>query len=101
MVWVGIYSFLPLLLLLATVAVIVAAVVASRRRHELEEGLPGQQREALVRRLYFYSAAFASLAVAAVGLSLVIAYVLDTVFEPPLAGARRGALALGVVLALV
>ncbi|GBD13685.1 hypothetical protein HRbin24_01721 [bacterium HR24] len=101
MVWAGIYSLLPLLLLLATVAIIVAAVVASRRRHELEEGLPGQQREALVRRLYFYSAAFASLAVAAVGLSLVIAYVLDTVFEPPLAGARRGTLALGLVLALV
>jgi hypothetical protein len=100
-VWAILYSLIPLGLLAALVAAVVLAVTAWRRRPELDEGIVGQQREALAKRLYFYAAAFASLTAAAVGLSLVLAYVLDTLFGPVLVGDRRGTLALGLVLLLV
>ena len=99
--WFIVYQLVPLAFLALLAGGIWAAVVAWRRRQDLDEEVATQQREALAKRLYLYLASFASLAVATVGLALVIAYVLDTVFEPPLAGQRSGTLALGLVLALV
>lgn len=100
MIWSSAF-LIPLALILAIVVGSVAAVAAWQRRHVLEEGPPGQQREALAKRLYLYVASFASLAAAATGLALVITYALDTAFGPPVLDGRQGRLALGLVLFLV
>ena len=90
-----------LLVPIVIIAGIVAAVVAWRRREGLEGETEADRGIGTVKRLYFYVATFVYMMVAAVGVVLVLDYILDGAFGPAFVSRDTGQIALGVVLALI
>lgn len=95
------YGLLNLLIPLAVLGGIVGAVVAWRRREGLEAESEVDQGVGTVKRLYFYTATFAYMTVAGVGVALVARYVLGELCGPTVLSGGTGQLALGVALAVI
>ncbi len=94
------FSFIPLLVLAALVAGVVYGIrTLTRRREHFEDADPGL---GTVRRLYFYLVSFVALMMAANGVTMLIAALLEALFGGPvLSGSGSSTLALGIALVLV
>ena len=93
------FFVVPLAIMLAIVAAVAYGVVSlTRRRRDFAEVDPGI---GTVKQLYFYGVSFVALLMAANGVTLVIAYVLDSLFGGPVISPSGEMLFWGLALTLV
>lgn len=95
------YILFDLLVPVVIVGVIAVAIVAWRRRDDDELEADEERGIGRPKRLYFYLATPAYMLVAGVGMVLVLRYLLDVLFGPPVISRGTEQLALGLALAVI